>query len=200
MELAQASAEGVETAFLCPARLAGRPALLAIGQTSGTERVRRPPAPDTPVRLPLPATVASDKPIWIVRGLEADRTETGTIPVPRGARLRVALGLSPALPDEPATPARFRVVGHDAQGRTATVLERRLCPVFDLDREPGERAFAATADLLDRAREARARFEGKCAQQRAQVHAAAAAPPPEPAALPDPDRERRLRAMGYVVC
>jgi hypothetical protein len=41
----------------------------------------------------LPSTIALDKAIWM-RGLETDRTETGTIPIPRGARLQVALGLS----------------------------------------------------------------------------------------------------------
>ena len=154
VEIAHASADGVETAFRCPARLAGRPAFLAIVQTSGadrvTERVRCPPTADTPVRLRLPASVASDKAIWILRGLETDRIETGMIAISRGARLQVALGLSPALSDQPATPARFRVVAHDAQGRTATVLERRLDPVAT----PAEAGWVRVEADMDPARDA----------------------------------------------
>jgi hypothetical protein len=93
-----------------------------------TERVRCPPAADTPVRLRLPARGDLGKAFWIIRGLEVDRIETGMIPLPHGARLQVALGLSPALPDHPATPARFRVVAHGARGGAATVLDRRLDP------------------------------------------------------------------------
>jgi arylsulfatase A-like enzyme len=136
VEITEASPDGVEVSFRCPARLAGRPAVLAVGpplaKTPGadlvTERVRCPPAADTRVRLRLPARGDLDQAIWIIRGLEVDRPESGTITLPRGARLEVALGLSPALPDHPVAPARFRVVARDARGRAATVLERRLDP------------------------------------------------------------------------
>src|SRR5262245_9765275 len=108
------------------------------------------PAADTPVRLVLPSTIALDKAIWIMRGLETDRTETGTIPIPRGARLQVALGLSPALPGQPATPARFRVVAHGTQGRSATVLERRLDP----GATPTDAGWVRVEADLDAARDA----------------------------------------------
>ncbi|HKA29664.1 MAG TPA: sulfatase [Candidatus Binatia bacterium] len=157
VEIGEAS-DGIESSFRCPARLAGRPAFVAVGQllakTPGvdllTERVGCPPAADTPVRLVLPTTIALDKAIWIMRGLETDRTETGTIPIPRGARLQVALGLSPALPGQPATPARFRVVAHGTQGRSATVLERRLDP----GATPTDAGWVRVEADLDAARDA----------------------------------------------
>jgi arylsulfatase A-like enzyme len=158
VEIGEASPDGIETSFRCPARLAGRPAFLAVGsllaKTPGadllTQRVRCPPAAATPVRLLLPSTIAPDKAFWIVRGLEADRIETGTIPIPRGARLQVALGLSPALPNQSATPAHFRVVAHDAEGRAATVLERRLDPIA----RPTDAAWVRVEADLDPVRDA----------------------------------------------
>src|SRR5262245_64495038 len=158
VEIGEASPDGIESSFRCPARLAGRPAFVAVGQllakTPGvdllTERVRCPPAADTPVRLALPSTIPLDKAIWIIRGLETDRTETGTIPILRGARLQVALGLSPALPGQPATPARFRVLAHGTQGRSATVLERRLDP----GATPTDAGWVRVEADLDAARDA----------------------------------------------
>jgi arylsulfatase A-like enzyme len=158
VEIGEVSRDGVETSFRCPARLAGRPVFVAVGLAFGktpgtdlvTERVRCPPAADTRVRLVLPSTIALDKAFWIVSGLETDRTETGTIPIPRGARLQVALGLSRALPGQPATPGRFSVVAHGTQGRSATVLERRLDPVAT----PTDAGWVRVEADLDAARDA----------------------------------------------
>jgi hypothetical protein len=60
------------------------------------------------------------------------------------------------------------------------------------------RAPLATEELVDRAITARARFEEECARQKAEAAAAGTSRQSPPAALPDPDRERQLKALGYV--
>src|SRR5262245_9765276 len=68
---------------------------------------------------------------------------------------------------------------------------------FDLDRDPGELQLVTSADLTDQATAARARFEQECARQQAEI-AAAGSRQAQPAALPDPERQRQLKALGYV--
>jgi choline-sulfatase len=69
--------------------------------------------------------------------------------------------------------------------------------IFDLDRDPTERQSITSPALATHARFLQLQFEEQCRQQRAQIDAASSARP-APAALPDPDLERRLRAMGYI--
>jgi arylsulfatase A-like enzyme len=161
---------GTDVTFLCPSRLLGRPAVLTVDnppdQQAGT-RVAQPfhcPAsPDALAHVHLPSRL-DGSPVTYVRGLETAHIKTGRISLVEGARLRVTLGLIPALLDEVAAPGRFRIVAENTGGRTMVLLDRRLEPSarpeesawvpLDLDLEPVRAAlgpdvrlgFAVSAD------------------------------------------------------
>ncbi len=153
---------GAVVSFPCPAELLGRPAVLYLGspqalvsgvQDAGeVQRFECPGAPGTPARVRLQRRrpdPAHD--IALVQGLERSRVETGSVTLPAGARLRVALGLYIFPGQGAAGPGRFHVIARDEQGRTANVLERRLDPAsrpedgawvgMDLDLEPVRHAL-----------------------------------------------------------
>ena len=68
---------------------------------------------------------------------------------------------------------------------------------FDLEHDPGETKPVVSTDLTEQATAARTRFEEECARQQAEI-AAASSLQSQPAALPEPERERQLKALGYV--
>jgi arylsulfatase A-like enzyme len=70
--------------------------------------------------------------------------------------------------------------------------------LFDLERDPSENVVDPIGSQKDRATAVRAEFEAQCARQRAELAAAGAPRPETPPALPDPGRERQLRALGYI--
>jgi arylsulfatase A-like enzyme len=68
---------------------------------------------------------------------------------------------------------------------------------FDLEHDPGEAKPVVSKELTEQATAARTRFEEECARQQAEI-AAASARQSLPASLPEPERERQLKALGYV--
>jgi hypothetical protein len=70
--------------------------------------------------------------------------------------------------------------------------------IVDLVHDPGERASAETPERTAAADAARRRFEENCRRQRAELDSAGPSLPAPPPHLLDPEREKRLRALGYA--
>jgi hypothetical protein len=70
--------------------------------------------------------------------------------------------------------------------------------IVDLVHDPGEHGSAPTPERTAAADAARRRFEEDCRRQRAELDGAGAALPAPPPHLLDPEREKRLRALGYT--
>ena len=69
---------------------------------------------------------------------------------------------------------------------------------FSLDVDPDERHPVGDGPLVETAERERARFSAECERVRAAVGVALPATPPSTAGPPDPEHERRLRALGYL--
>ncbi len=159
-----------DASVICPSPLAGRDGVLTVGSRTAAEagvptlvqRIRCAASAGTAVDVRMPPYPGLDQAIWIIRGLEVDRTETAPLSLAAGARLRASLGISGTVPGEPAAPARFRVEAVDAAGWRATVLDRRLDPAtdpaaadwvqVDLDLDPVRRALGPEVRLIFDAR------------------------------------------------
>jgi len=70
--------------------------------------------------------------------------------------------------------------------------------IVDLVHDPGEHGSVPTPERTAAADAARRRFEEDCRRQRAELDGAGAALPAPPPHLLDPEREKRLRALGYT--
>ncbi len=163
-------AGGFEVSFPCSEVLTGRPAVFIVMLGGDATLVRPfgcPSSPDTPARVRLPGDADPSNKGWLVQGLEQAKIETPHIELRHGARLRVALGISPlpalthglalALRTGDRGSARFRIAAENGAGQTATVLDRRLDPSaraedsawvsVDLDLEPVRRALGPDVRL-----------------------------------------------------
>jgi arylsulfatase A-like enzyme len=156
-------ADSLEVSLACPPSLAGRPAaVLLIGSTTPiTQRVRCPPSAESRVEIRLPRE-ATDKGLWLLEGLEFDRVESSMLTLARRTRLHLTFGLAPIVDGSP-TPGRFRIVARNPQGRTVSVLKRRLDPTThagdggwvgaDIDLDPVRRAIGPDVRLVFEVRE-----------------------------------------------
>jgi arylsulfatase A-like enzyme len=133
-----ADSEGVlRIGFRCPPALAGRPAVAQVILPSWSRDDVITCPRDAGASLPL--AVGGRRPgervgvIVLVRGMPADRAETGWLRVPPAAVLRVALGGADPAPAAEATPTRFRLLGESRQGARVTLLEETLDPARRAD-------------------------------------------------------------------
>jgi hypothetical protein len=70
--------------------------------------------------------------------------------------------------------------------------------IVDIVHDRGERGSAETPQRTAAADAARRRFGENCRRQRAELDSAGASLPAPPPHLLDPEREKRLRALGYA--
>jgi len=159
----QGVADFVEASFACPRPLAGRSAAVAViaPTPSFAQRIRCPTAPESRVTIRLPSD-GSEHGVWLIKGSELDRVESSTVTLARQARLRLTFGVAPIVDGSP-TPGRFRIVARNPQGRTVTVLKRRLDPIAhaadggwvgaDIDLDPVRRAIGPDVRFVFAARE-----------------------------------------------
>jgi arylsulfatase A-like enzyme len=152
----------VEASFRCPAELRGRPAFvlagsIPVGAKLEERALRCPEAADTPAVVRLDPRHDPQTMMALIIGGAVDRVETAPLALPPGARLRVALGgrtWIDTLAERADGPAlEFRISALAADGRTATVLERRLprdrvWTSVDVDLEPIRRTLGVEARLV----------------------------------------------------
>jgi arylsulfatase A-like enzyme len=130
-------------------------------------------------------------------GMDAPHDVTGISLAPQ---VRTG-GMPPPLPDrllysENMLQDTYRLSARGADWKAS--WEGDTLTIVDLVHDPGERGSAQTPERTAAADAARRRFEEDCRRQRAELDSAGASLPAPPPHFLDPEREKRLRALGYA--
>ncbi len=149
------------------------------------------------MRIALAGVIDVTPTILDLLGMDAPHDVTGISLAPqvRGAPPRPC-SRTDSSPARTRCRTRYRLSARGADWKAS--WEGDKLTIVDLVHDPGERASAETPERTAAADAARCRFEEDCRRQRAELDSAGPTLPAPPPHLLDPEREKRLRALGYA--